>query len=234
MNRRSYLVSAGVVGAVATAGCLEELGLASGDTVLGAPDHDMGDPAHPIHGDDLPDFEEHDVVTGETLSRSDLLEDDRTILMTFIFSECPDGTCPLLLQYLRMVQDDAREEGYSDEVALVGVTFDPDTDTEEILRAEAEAVDLDLEAGNVHLLRPETNEHAEEMVEEDFGVPVILDDHDDHEEDDDTDDEDIDESVHYVLILLANPDGVVERAYISQIDFSAEEIIEDVRTVVDG
>lgn len=237
MNRRAWLQAAGATGLAGLAGCLDEIEGAIGagdDTVLDPPDTDRGDPVHPTHGEELPDFGETDVVTGETLTRDELLEEDRTILMTFIFSECPDGTCPQLLSILRAVQENAAAEGYTEEVALLAVTFDPETDTAEVLEDEAAAVGLDTDVGNVHLLRPPTNQEAEELVGEHFGAPIHLqDDHDSHEHEE-GDHEEEDGDSHYELLLLANPDGVVERSYPAPLGFTPSEIREDVREVVDG
>lgn len=231
MNRRGYLGACAGAGALCAAGCLGALG--SDGTVLGPPDHPQGDPSHPIHGEDFPAFELHDVVTDTTVRSASLLEDGRAILLTFFYTACPDSTCPMLLEQLRTIQQDATEHGYADDIALVAVTFDPDTDTEPVLLEEAQAAGLDLDAGNLHILRPETNEDAEDVVAGDFGVPYRL-GHDHHEDDHDGHDHEEGGDIHYVILFLANADGVVERAYHDPPGFSTSAIRSDVRTVVDA
>lgn len=265
MERRTYLGAVGASGVASIAGCLDSvLGFGSdGDssrTVLGPPEQSRGEPTHPIHGDDLPSFSVSDPLSGETIS-ADQFHGEQAILMTFFLINCPSNLCPALLQRLRAVQDDASSRGYEDEIALLAMTFDPERDTPEALESQADAIGLDLDAGNFHFLRPETNEEAHEIVQGRFGTPVTHDHgddggngHDDHGNDDhgnentddhgqeDTDDHDDhgnDENqggdgdfTHYYILLLANDQGVVERSYPNATDTSLERLTEDVRTVI--
>ncbi|NGM71525.1 SCO family protein [Natronolimnobius sp. AArcel1] len=238
MERRTYLGALGgasVTGLAGLAGCLDDamgtVGLGDdSDTVLGSPDQSRGDPSHPIHGEAFPDFSVPDPITEETVSLEDFL-DDRALLITFIFTACPDGACPALLTRLRRVQEDAIEEGYEDDIALLAYTFDPERDTADVLAEYGEEQSVDYEADNWHFLRPESYEEGEEWLMEDFGMQIERvededeiadahdhggdeDGHDDHEGED-HDDHDHGEYTftHINLVVLANSQGIVERAY---------------------
>lgn len=263
MERRTYLGSLGVAGLTGAAGCLDDiLSVASNSdgTVLGPPEQTRGDPIHPTHGDALPSFEVYDPFA-DRLVTDEQFHENRTILMTFYLTNCPSNLCPALLQRLRVVQDDAVERGYEDDVTLIAITFDPERDTPDVIAEQATNVGLDPESDNLHLLRPESNEDAKELVEERFGQPFIAGDHD-HDHDNGHEDEDLDgenhehednnhedeadpstdesESneheafTHYYLMLLANDQGVVERSYPNAVQTELEQLIDDVRAVIDG
>lgn len=176
MDRRSYLgalVAAGIAGA---AGCLDSVPGVGGDseTALSPPDEPRGDPIHPIHGEEFPPFSITDPLAGEEVSLDDFTG-ERAFLMTFIFTSCQDE-CGTLVRTLQLVQADAAERGYGDDVAFLAMTFDPETDDAETLREYGERHDVDLDAGNWHFLRPETQEEAMTLVNEEppegFGSPV--------------------------------------------------------------
>lgn len=61
----------------------------------------------------------------------------------YIFTNCPD-ICPLTTNNMRLIQDGLKEEGINDEVEFVSISFDPQTDTPEVLKKFAEIRDLDL------------------------------------------------------------------------------------------
>lgn len=263
MDRRTYIQSAGVAGIASTAGCLggvldgapeDENG--NGDdgnresraegAVLSPPEETRGDPIHPSYGDEVPSFSVADPLSGETVT-DDQFRGERAFLMTFVYTSCPDGVCPALLQYLLAGQRDAAENGYADDVAFIAITFDPETDTADALEAQANEVGIDLDAGNFHFLRPESNDAASELVREKFGVIYeIHDDHDDHGGDgegtagagdggDGTGDTPTE--THYDLALLVNEDGIVERSYprlVTMDGTDADEVLDDLRTVVEG
>lgn len=251
MDRRTYLRTAGVGGLAAAAGCLDGLFESRADgAVLSPPDQSRGEPTHPTYGDPVPSFSVEDPFAEATVSDADF-EGERAYLMTFVFSECPTGDCPAMLNLLWAAREDAAQEGYGDDAAFLAITFDPETDTRETLQEEADLVGIDPDADNWHFLRPETNDEAYEVVAEDFGVPVHLeDDHhehhgpdgdDDHAADGDDDHEangdeqdGIDGDAHTYMILLVNQNGVVERSYPRSMGHDAQEIIDDLRTVVEG
>lgn len=234
MDRRTYLRSLGVASGVATAGCLGSVpGIGTDRTVLGSPDRDHGAASYPAHGDDLPDFRLPDPLLGEEITPG-RFEDDRAVLMTFFYTSCPDGVCPMLVQRLVNAQVDAAERGYEDDVAFLAVTFDPERDTADVLADHADRYGIDLEAGNWHYLRPESYDRARAVVDGEFGNPVEKVDPEDHP-DHDADDHDHGEYTftHYDLILLANERGIVERPYPQATGVGTSEIVADLRTVVE-
>lgn len=238
MERRTYLRSLGAAGAgaVGTAGCLGRIRGGDDRTVLGPPDQERGDPSHPVHGEEFPSFSVPDPLAGETVTAEEF-EGERSVLMTFFFTSCPDGACPALIQKLVQTQIDATENGYGDDIALLALTFDPDVDTADELEAYAEEFGIDLTAGNWHFLRPENNEAAKELVDEEFGVPieqVPIEESETHGDGDHANHDHEYTFTHVNLILLANEDGIVERAYPRGTQVATETVLEDVETVVSG
>lgn len=249
MERRTYLRALGAGGVAGLAGCLDDametVGLGDdGETVLGPPEQSRGDPevaAYPVHGQEFPDFSLPDPLAEETITPEDFVG-ERAILMTFFFTSCPDGACPALLTRLRRVQEDAAENGYEDDVALLAMTFDPERDTADALEAYAVEQSVDHEADNWHFLRPETYEEAVDVVENDFGMQLERveegDGGGDHNESDDHDHGEYTFN-HINLVLLANKDGLVERAYPqagprsqrSELGGDIGVIVDDTRTV---
>lgn len=65
----------------------------------------------------------------------------KVVLVTFIYTWCPD-VCPLLTDKLARVKDDLGAS-FGKDIAFVSITFDPERDTPEVLRAYAEAFDAD-------------------------------------------------------------------------------------------
>ncbi len=241
------------------------------DTVLSPPDQTRGDPSHPIHGEAFPDFAIPDPIADETVSLEDFIG-DRALLITFFFTSCPDGACPALLTRLRRVQEDARENGYEDDIALLAYTFDPERDTPDVLEEYGIEQSVDYEADNWHFLRPESYEEGEQWLMEDFGMGVERvededEDADDSEQDHDGEDDDHDGHNgddaegdnhdshngdehdnhdhgeytfnHINLVVLANNQGITERAYplagpLSERDDLGGDIgviVDDARTV---
>ena len=190
MNRRTYLQAASAAGLVGVAGCLDGVLQSGADgTVLGPPEQDLGESSHPTYGDELPSFSVPDAFTDETIT-DEQFRDEQAMLLTFVFTSCPDGLCPALLQMLNAAAQDAQAEGYEDDAAFVAITFDPEYDTPEVLEQEAENVGFDPNADNWHVLRPEDNDVAYDLVAGDFGVPVHLEDHEDHGDEDSDHDHD--------------------------------------------
>ena len=230
LNRRALLGSLAVAG---VAGCL---GDGSDDTeaptadgaVLGPPDETRGDASHPTYGDSILSFELPDPHAGELVTEEDLLEDGPFVL-TFIYTSCT-GQCGELMGLLELVQNDAIEEGWIDDVNLVAMTFDPEVDGPDTLRAYGEMHGLDVDDSHFRFLRPESPDEAIEIVSDHFGVPA---EHHDGEPADDVEPDDLG-VVHYYMIFLVNGDGIVERSYPGPIlfDRSANEFVEDVRMVV--
>jgi protein SCO1 len=260
MKRRAYLGTLGVAGMGGLAGCLGDLPVVgNSETALDEPEQSRGSPSHPIHGDEFPTFTLPDPHAGREVSLEEF-EDERAYLLTFIYTSCTDE-CGVLTNLLGLVQEDAVEEEYEDDVALLAMTFDPETDSPEALQEYGEQYGVDYEAENWHFLRPETEDEAMELLNEEIGVPAQIgngDDHDDHDgseegddhdnHDDHGDDEehdgddghdhdDHDQEIHYYIVFLVNEQGIVERSYPNITDDREENrpqaIIDDVRTVVE-
>ncbi|AHG01485.1 hypothetical protein HALLA_03590 (plasmid) [Halostagnicola larsenii XH-48] len=235
MQRRAYLGSLGTTGAILAAGCLNR---GNSDTVLDSPDRrgDSEDIAYPAYGQELPEvtvpspLHDRDVTTTEFVG-------DRHVLMTFVFTRC-HGPCPTLTSTLAQIQSDAAKNDYEDEVAFLPVTFDPAYDTADRLRTFSEERGADPDAENWQFLRPESHDTAQEVVNDTFGIGFEKTDaytedtegaaHS-GESEDDQDGEMKDMFVHVTLIILANEDGYVERAYRKMP--GANTILDDLATV---
>lgn len=70
--------------------------------------------------------------------------DGKVRLIEFIYTHCPDICAPTTMAFARM-QEMVAEKGWSDKVQFVTVTFDPERDTPEVLRAYSAQVGADLE-----------------------------------------------------------------------------------------
>jgi protein SCO1 len=192
MDRRAYLGALCASGVTGLAGCLGDLPVVDDDseTALDPPEQSRGEPNHPIHGETFPTFSLPDPHEETNISLADF-EDERAYLLTFIFTTCPDE-CPTLVRLLSLVQEDAAEQGYSDDIALLAMTFDPERDDADSLLEYGQQHGADVDADNWHFLRPETNDEAMTLLNEEIGAPAALaevrdshDDHDDHADDHD-------------------------------------------------
>ncbi|KDE60402.1 electron transporter SenC [Halostagnicola sp. A56] len=241
MNRRRYLQSIGVSSIAAAAGCLDSLpdsdGARAGTSensdrkrpdgvVLGPPEQDLSEASHPSYGDDVPSVSVPDPLSDQTVS-TDQFEGDRSILLTFFYTSCPDGVCPALLLRLRRAQEAAAERGYGDSIAFLAMTFDPERDTESVLETYADEQGIDDDAENWHFLRPERYDDGEEIVTEQFGLPLEKRDADEYEN--------LDYMFpHFAYIFLVNERGLVERVYPDGATVPPSEVVDDLETVVNG
>lgn len=219
MNRRTYLrtaAAAGVAGSVA--GCTTLLD-SNSNVALDEPDRDFDseDLPYPAWGERVPGVSLPDPLTGETV---ELRSADEPSVLTFFYSHC-NTVCPVLISTLRNLQTHALNEGYGDEVSFFAVTFDPARDDADRLRAYAAEMNVDLDAGNWQFLRPESEERAKQVVQEQFGVMFER-----------TEPEDMDMYMfdHAAQTLLVNADGYVERAYRTDSPDEAE-LRSDIETV---
>lgn len=230
MDRRTYLQAAATTAGAFVAGCV---GRGAGNTTLEKPEDqgaDSEDLPYPAYGEEFPESTLPDPLRDRELSTAEF-EDERVVLMTFIYTHCPDGICPALTQVLRHAQADATENDYSNDLALLATTFDPERDTADVLREYGEQQGVDYEAEGWHFLRPESEERAREVVTDTYGVeyqridPEELEgDHSDH---------DMGEYAfnHYPITYLVNRGGYVERAYAGVPEVS--RVIDDLSTVVE-
>jgi protein SCO1/2 len=225
MDRRDSLRSIAAAGVVATAGCLGVLG-GNSSTVLDPPEQDLSAASHPSHGDELPAIEIPDPIAGEEISTEEF-EGQRAVLMTFFYTNCPDGVCPALILRLRRAQAVSVEEGYVEESAFLPITFDPERDTAPVLEEYAAEQGVNLEAGNWHFLRPESYEAGQTLIDEEFGLKIQKRPAEEYEELEY-------QFPHYGLILLANKRGIVERAYPGGPRVDVERVVSDFEQVVNA
>lgn len=226
MNRRRYLQATGAAAVPLVAGCLGE---GDGNTVLDRPDDqraDSEDLAYPAHGQRLPEATVPSPLQDREVTTT-AFEGERHVLLTFGYTRCHD-VCPVLTAALAQVQADAAERGYADEVALLPTTFDPVYDTEPVLREFSVDVGADPALDNWDFLRPETEERARAVVDDTFGVAFQKTDA--YEPDGQPEEMPF---VHGSLILLANVDGYVERAYYGEPPLPVD-LIDDLDAVRDG
>ncbi len=190
LSRRSVLGLAAAGSTSALTGCLDVFESRPEGVVLGPPEEwellQGAELPHPVYGEPMPDVEVPDAFSDETVSPADY-EGSRHVLATFFFTRC-QATCPTLVSNLVQVQSAAAEDGWSDDVMLLAVTIDPEHDTPEVLQGYADTMGVDLGEDNFRFLRPESPEHAEEVVEDGFGglfEESRIEDHadGDHEED---------------------------------------------------
>lgn len=206
-TRRALLASLGTSATVGLAGCTGVFGGTDDEshTYLSAKEWQVDPTAlpFPTHGDRLPEATlPAPLREPETLTLpGDFAGDD--LLVTFIYTTCMT-MCPRLTGILSRVQDHTIENGYADAVSFVETTFDPARDDAAALRKWAEKHDVATDTGNWYFLRPESKARAKTVVEDRYGVSFTK-----------TTPEDMDAYMftHTGLILLANADGYVERAY---------------------
>ncbi|PAU82887.1 SCO family protein [Halorubrum salipaludis] len=229
IDRRTFLRSAGTAAlGVSLAGCsglpLGSTGAAE-DVALDPPENyekrSDADLPYPIHGEELPEVSVPAPLHDREVSTREFVG-DRHAMLTFVFARC-SMTCPALTANLVQVQAESVAEGFADEMAFLPVTFDPEHDTAAELESYGEDRGVDREAGNWWFLRPEGDERARTVVTDAFGVAY------EYIPKEDRDAENM-AYVHTNLIVLANADGYVERAYTGQVPNPAD-VVDDVRTL---
>ena len=212
MKRRPYLRGLAVGGATSVlAGCLGGFGGdSSPNTFLGRPESQKAkseDLPYPAWGQRIPSAVLPDPLSGETMTTRQY-EGARNVLLTCFYSNCPN-VCQQMIGQMRNVQADAIENDYADDVAFLAVTFDPDRDTADRLRSYADQVNVALDAGNWHFLRPESPERAKEVVTKKLGIAF--------QKSTTMNGKPAPDGqyffVHLGLVFLVNGDGFVERAY---------------------
>lgn len=204
ITRRTALKTASTAVAAGLAGCLNGEGNERPpDVTLAPPDNydelQSADLPYPIYGEELPEASVPDILHDRPVSTREFVG-ERHLLLTFVYTRC-SGICLGLGNILVQVQARAATEGYTDEVALAAISFDPEYDTPEQFRAWGEERGFDYDLGNAYLMRPESQQRARTVVEDTFGEAYQ------HEEGADM------PFLHSGLVVLANDRGIVERAY---------------------
>ena len=220
MDRRNFLSAVAASASVTATGCIGD----NGNTALSPPENyemlSEADLPRPLYGERIPEATVEAPLRGTDPSTRGFVG-ERHVLMTFIYTRCTE-VCLSLTSNLVQAQVDATEEGYSDEIVFLPTTFDPAHDTADVLRRYGEERGADLDAENWYFVRPDGEKRAREVVEDTFGVGYERNPPDAAME-----------FTHTSMILLANRDGYVERAYTGTPPNPAE-LVDDVRTVVDG
>ncbi|RJX41964.1 SCO family protein [Halonotius aquaticus] len=225
MNRRSYLrAGAAMAAGASTAGCLGGL-FDSGpqNVVLSPPDDQLADSsslAYPAYGESFPAFTLPNPFAEEPFSVADF---EQPFLCTAFYAFCP-AECILLLNSFAKVQARLLEQNRADEIGLIAITFDPERDTPEALRTNADRRGINYEHPMWYYLRPESADAAKQVVEEKLGLA--------YEKIGDVNG-DAYEFNHISVTFLVNPDGMVERAYRGQ-QPDVERLVDDSLTVQDA
>lgn len=221
MKRRTVLTTLAATGTAtlgALAGCLGGALDPNPNVTLDQPE-EYPDNGYPYRSwnDRLPDV----TVPAPTEDRSvSIREIDTPVLMTFFFSHCKT-VCPVLVGALQNVQMDSIDNEYADSVTFLPMTFDPARDDAERLKTYTEEMNIATDPDNWHFLRPESEQRAKAVIQEKFGVMF---------EKQPNENDDGYMFAHYPLIVLANADGYVERAYRGKSP-NPEPIIEDLKEV---
>lgn len=225
MDRRTYLGAIGATGTLALAGCVTGLFEDQPEDVILSPQDDQiaesSNLAYPAYGESLPSFELTDPLSDTVIDTGQL---DKTAILTAFFAFCP-AECGVLLHRLADVQSMTNENGLTDEVVFLPITFDPERDDDDTLRDNAEMNRVDLDAGNWHYLRPADDEEAREIVGDTLGL--------EYERVAESERVEYYDFNHIVVTILANPDGVVERAYRGE-NLDRERVFADIETIVDN
>ena len=218
IDRRTVLASAGGAIAAGIAGCLS--GGGPENTTLAPPENYQqlkeADLPYPTYGDELPEATVPGVVHERPVSTREFVG-ERHLLLTFVYTRC-QSICLNLGSNLVQVQAAAAGGGFTDEVAVGAISFDPEYDTPERLRTWGEERGLDYDLGNAYVTRPESEERARTVVEDTFGEAYEY-------------NEDAGMFLHTGLILLANDRGVVERAYAGDPP-NPKTVVDDVEALV--
>jgi len=71
------------------------------------------------------------------------LENEKVKLIAFYYTHCPD-ICPLTMVDFKDLQEELKKQGlFGDKVELVTITFDPENDTDQVVRKYASAFQAD-------------------------------------------------------------------------------------------
>jgi protein SCO1/2 len=178
------------------------------------------DVSYPIYGEELPGATVREPLLDEPMSTRAFVG-ERLTLLTFVYTRC-GSICPALTANLVQVQADAAERGYSDRVALLPMTFDPEHDTPERLREFGRERGANVAAENWHFLEPATEARVQAVVVDTFGHPFQ-----------ESPKEEGMPFLHNPMLILANERGYVERTYANTVP-DASTVLEDVRTLVEG
>ncbi len=81
---------------------------------------------------------------GDAFTREDLLEEDKTWVVGFVFTRC-SSTCPAVSRAMLLFQEQIDAAKLGEHVELVSVSVDPEHDTPEVLASYADQLGADLD-----------------------------------------------------------------------------------------
>ena len=222
MHRRTYLTTVAAGTAGATAGCLGGV-FDSGpeSVVLGEPSDQGAESsalAYPAYGEPFPDVSLPMAFDDTVFESTDV---DVPALYTAFYAFCP-AECILLMNSMGNVQAELDARGLLDSVQLVGITFDPKRDTPDELEANAADSGINHTHDSWLYLRPEDDEQAKRVVDEQLGIGF---------EQVRAEGEEAYDYNHVTVTFLVNTDGVVERAYRGE-PLDVDRVADDFETVV--
>lgn len=222
MHRREYLstLTAGVVGS--TAGCLGGLFDSGPETVvLDHPSDQQAESSqlgYPAYGEAFPDFSLPYAFADELFESTAV---DVPALYTAFYAFCP-AECILLMGSMGNIQAELDNRDLLESVQMIGITFDPERDTPDELSEHAEQMGIDHTHESWQYLRPETDEQAAAVVNDQLGIGF---------EKASAPDEEAYDFNHITVTFLVNPEGVVERAYRGD-EPEVQRVVDDFETVV--
>ena len=150
----------------------------------------------------------------------DVIKGHITVL-GFIYTHCPD-ICPMTTHNMYLTEKRLKEQGI-DDVKFVGISFDPDRDTPEVLTKFAEVRDISFKNW---ILLTGKKEIVEDLLKR-FDVKAI-------KTDQTVDEEGIPEysMMHTDRISLVDENGILRKNYKGS-TLNLDEIIEDIKTLKD-
>lgn len=154
-----------------------------------------------------------DNIDGSTFTLSET--NGKVRLVEFIFTHCPD-ICPATTFNMAKMQEQLKAKGlFGDKVAFVTITFDPERDTPEVLKAYADKFGADQRGW--YFLRGD--QAAVEKVTKDFGIAVLK--------------QPDGSFTHTARMFLVDKDGNMRRMYGMASDMDMDNMLKDIEQLAD-
>ncbi len=222
MHRREYLSTVAVGAVGSTAGCLGGLFDSGPETVVLGEPGDQGAEssslAYPAYGEEFPDFSLPNAFEDDLFESTAV---EVPALYTAFYAFCP-AECILLMGSMGNIQAELDSRELLESVQMIGITFDPERDTPEELEENADQMGIDHTHESWQYLRPEDDDQAKEVVNDQLGIGF---------EKVSAEGEEAYDFNHVTVTFLVNPDGVVERAYLGD-EPEVGRVADDFETVV--
>ncbi|MFD2369580.1 SCO family protein [Brevibacillus sp. GCM10020057] len=136
-------------------------------------------------------------------------------LVEFMFTKCPD-ICPATTYNMSLMQKELKTKGlFGDKVEFVSITFDPDSDTAQVLQEYAGKFQADPTGWK--FLRGDAQ--AVEKVTKDFGIAVLK--------------QPDGSFAHTARMFLVDGDGNMRRAYGMGAEMDMDQIMADIEQLAD-